>query len=124
MGGRARLTGRGAEHCPGPARRWGGAAAQHFRPNRTSPHHDAGHDRRGSSAIGRPDRRPDAAARPLLFRGFDAGNAGRLSRDALEAAPGQVTGSADVDRNLSLIVQVIPKTNVEVIGDDRFEMPP
>jgi hypothetical protein len=47
-----------------------------------------------------------------------------ISLDALETTAGQVTRSAEVDRKLKLIVQIIPKTNLEVVGDDRFEMPP
>jgi hypothetical protein len=47
-----------------------------------------------------------------------------ISLDSLEAVAGRVSGSAEVDRNRKLIVQIIPKTNLEVIGDDRFEMPP
>ena len=47
-----------------------------------------------------------------------------ISLDMLETAAGQVSASGDIDRNVKLIVQIVPKTNLEVIGDDRFEMPP
>lgn len=47
-----------------------------------------------------------------------------ISRDRLDTARAAAGGQFDADTHAMLIVQLIPKSNLEIVGEDRFQLAP